>query len=476
MFNFTPQIQMQMRHTISLLLALSAMVFFFGCTSTQKIAALKPEPDDASPLVYENTSSFIDLPISIKLKDIENQTNKLLTGLIYEDNNIQDDNYEVKIWKLAPIALQNEKGKIKTVLPLKAFVKYRIGTSKLGISLYDTREFSLNGVITLVSDVGLTNWKLNTNTELKSFEWTESPSVNVMGKAVPITYLINPTIRLFQSKIEKNIDESIAKSMDFKPNVLDALEKICQPFQMNEAYESWLRVVPVELYTTDAKLQKEVISFEMGLKCTIETLIGQQPATKFDRNKIILKPVAKMPQKITANIVAVSTYQDASKIMTKNFAGQEFGSDSKKVKVQNVNIWHKDGKMIIALDLLGSLNGTIYLSGFPQYNDQTKEIFFDKLDYAIDTKSRLMRTANWLASGYVLRKIQESCRYSIKPNLEEGKQNVMQYLKNYSPMPGVFVNGSIEDIQFQKIQLTNKAIIAFVKMNGEVRISVDGLK
>ena len=183
-----------------------------------------------------------------------------------------------------------------------------------------------------------------------------------------------------------------------------------------------------------------------------------------------------MPDRITANIVAVSTYQDASKIITKNFAGQEFGSDSKKVKVQNVNLWHKDGKMIIALDLLGSLNGTIYLSGFPQYNDQTKEVFFDKLDYAIDTKSKLLRTANWLASGYVLRKIQESCRYSIKPNLDEGKQNMLQYLKNYSPMPGVFVNGNIDDIQFQKIQLTNKAIIAFLKINGAVNVSVDGLK
>jgi len=465
-----------MQKKIYLLFILFGLSLLSGCGSNQKIAALKPEPDDALPLVYENTTSFIDLPISIRLKDIENQTNKLLTGLIYEDNNIADDDYEVKIWKLAPITLQNEKGKIKTVLPLKAYVKYRIGTSKLGIALYDTREFNLNGVITLISDVGLTNWKLNTNTELKSFDWNESPSINIMGKAVPITYVINPTIRLFKSKIEKSIDDAIAKSMDFKPNVLDALEKICQPFQMNEAYESWLRVVPVELYTTESKLQKETISFEMGLKCTIETLIGQKPATKFDRNKIVLKPVAKMPQNITANIVAVSTYQDASKIMTKNFAGQEFGSDSKKVKVQNVNIWHKDGKMIIALDLLGSINGTIYLAGFPQYNDQTKEIFFDKLDYAIDTKSKLMRTANWLASGYVLRKIQESCRYSIKPNLDEGKQNVMQYLKNYSPMPGVFVNGSIDDIQFQKIQLTNKAIIAFVKMNGAVSITVDGLK
>jgi hypothetical protein len=208
----------------------------------------------------------------------------------------------------------------------------------------------------------------------------------------------------------------------------------------------------------------------------METLIGRQPESKFNAAKIILKPVTKIPKQISANIAAVSTYTEASKIMTKNFVGQEFGSGSKKVKVQNVAIWHKDGKMVIALDLLGSVNGTIYLAGFPEYNDLTKEIFFDKLDYALDTKNKLMRTANWLAQGLILRKIQESCRYSIKPNLEEGKQSMMSYLKNYSPMPGVFVNGKMEDIQFQKIQLTNQAIIAFIKVNGTVNVSVDGLK
>jgi hypothetical protein len=45
---------------------------------------LKPEPDDASPLVYENTPSFINIPIVLRLKDIENQTNKFMTGLIFE--------------------------------------------------------------------------------------------------------------------------------------------------------------------------------------------------------------------------------------------------------------------------------------------------------------------------------------------------------------------------------------------------------
>jgi hypothetical protein len=447
-----------------------------GCSTTSKIATLKPEPDDALPLVYDNSVSFIDIPISIKLKDVESQTNKYMTGLIYEDNKIDDDDIEMKIWKLAPIQIDNENGKIKTVLPLKALIKYRIGTNKLGVDLYNTREFNLNGNLTLISNVQLTNWKLNTATSLKSLDWNETPTTTVLGKQVPITYLINPTIKLFKSKIEKSIDNAIAKSMDFKPNVLDALEKICAPFEMSADYQSWLRVVPIELYTTDAKFVKESITLEMGMKCLIETIVGQKPANKFDREKIVLKPVAKMPDKITANIVAVSTYADASKIMTQNFAGQEFASGSRKVTVQNVSIWHKEGKMVIALDMIGSLNGTIYLAGFPQYNDATKEIYFDKLDYALETKDKLMRTANWLGQGLILKKIQQSCRYSIKPNLEEGKQNMQQYLKNYSPMPGVFVNGTMDDIQFQKIQLTNKAIIAFVKVNGEVNVTVDGLK
>ena len=447
-----------------------------SCSSSQKIAALKPEADDASPLVYDNTASFINLPVSIKLKDVENQVNKSLTGLIYEDNQIEDDDYEVKIWKLAPITIINENGKIKTVLPLKALVKYRIGTDKLGIALYNTKEFAFNGKVTLVSDVSLTNWKLNTKTDLKSLDWNESPTITVMGKALPITYLINPAVKLFKSKIEKSIDEAITQSMDFKPNVLDALDKICTPFQMSETYQSWLRIVPLELYTTNSKLQKESITFQMGLKCYIETLVGQKPASKFDRSKIVLKPVAKIPESISANIVAVSTFSEASKIITQNFAGQEFESGKKKVTVKNVELWHKDGKMIIALDLLGSLDGTIYLSGFPEYNEQTKEIYFDKLDYVIDTKSKLIRSANWLAQGYILKKIQESCRYSIQPNLTEGKQNILHYLNNYSPMPGVFVNGKVDDIQFQKIQLTNKAIIAFIKVNGEINVTVDGIK
>lgn len=469
-----------MKYILIPILLFILVVFLSSCSTAKKLDLVKPEPDNAEPIDYETTTSFVNLPVTVKIKDIENQTNKLLNGLIYNDSILTDDNLEIKVWKQAPIKIETERtgnvAKIKTTLPLKVLAKYRYGFDKMGISLYDTKEFNLNGVVTLLSDVGLTNWQLKTNTKINSLDWKESPSVVIAGKNIPITYIINPAVRLFKSKIEKSIDEAIKESLNFKPQVLDALDQIATPFELSKDYASWMRIVPIELYVTDAVLQKDEIKMEMGLKCSMETIVGKTPDKKFDKDKIILKPVAKMPNHIVANVIAVSTYEDASSIMTKNFKGQEYGEGNKKVKIIKVNLWHKNGKMIIALDMVGTINGTIYLSGFPQYNDETKEIYFDQLDYVLNTKSFLVRSANWMAQGYVLRKIQESCRYSIQPNLEEGKANVMEYLKNYSPMKGVYVNGNLNDFEFQKIQLTNKAILAYIKGSGQVNVQIDGVE
>jgi hypothetical protein len=82
----------------------------------------------------------------------------------------------------------------------------------------------------------------------------------------------------------------------------------------------------------------------------------------------------------------------------------------------------------------------------------------------------------WFAQGNILTKIRENCRYSIQPNLEEGKQNVLRYLNNYSPMKGVFINGSLQNFEFEKIELTNKAILAFIKATGNVNVKIDGLE
>nr|WP_294933912.1 DUF4403 family protein [uncultured Flavobacterium sp.] len=447
---------------------------FIGCSTTKKVEALKPMPSDNTPTVYKTTTSYISMPVEVPLKEIENQLNKVLTGLIYNDSILDDDKTEMKIWKQAPIRLVEKNGKIESVLPMKIWAKVKYGSDYLGLN--DTREINLSGTITLLSDAKLSNWKLTTTSEIEDFEWSESPSIVVAGRNVPITYLVNPTLRIFKSKIAKKIDDAINKSTDFKPQVLSVLEKLSTPFLTSEQYETWFKLIPTELYVTDAVLSKSKLTMHMGLKCSMQTIVGQKPATTFKKENIVLKPVSKMPNKIEATVAAVSTYESASRILTKNFQGQTFGTGSRKITVQKVDLWHKDGKMIIALDMLGSVNGTIYLSGFPNYNAVTKEIYFDQMDYVLNSKGALTKTANWLLSGMILKKIQETCRYSIKGNLEDGKKNMQPYLSNYSPMKGVFVNGSLNDFEFDKVELTDKAIIAFIKTSGQMSIKIDGME
>ena len=208
----------------------------------------------------------------------------------------------------------------------------------------------------------------------------------------------------------------------------------------------------------------------------MQTMVGQQPKNTFDREVVTFKAVSKMPDKTVATVAAISTYESASRIITKNFQGKEFGSGTRKIVVQKVDLWAKDGKMIIALDMTGSVNGSIYLSGIPNYNAVTKEIYFDQMDYVLNTKGILTRTANWLMQGTILKKIQESCRYSIKENLDEGKKSMLPYLNNFSPMKGVFVNGTMNDFEFQKVEITNKAIIAFITTTGKMSVKIDGME
>lgn len=463
-----------MKNYFLILFSLVILSALFSCSSTNKIATIKPEPSQNTPMAYKTTTSFVSMPMEVSLKEIENQLNKALTGLIYEDNNLDDDKTEMKIWKTGTIKLIEKDGKIQSVLPLKIWSKIKYGTEFMGLN--DTREIDLNGTITLLSTAKLSNWKMNTSSVIEDFEWSESPTILVAGKKVPITYIINPTLSIFKSKVAKKIDDAIEKSCDFKPYVLNVLETLGTPFKTSEQYETWFKMNPIEVYVTDAQLQKSKIKMDLGLKCTMLTMVGQEPKNVFDKESVTFKPVATVPDKTTATVAAISTYESASRIITKNFQGKEFASGSRKITVQKVDLWSKDGKMIIALNMTGSINGSIYLSGIPNYNSVTKEIYFEQMDYVLNTKGLLTKTANWLLQGVILRKIQENCRYSIKENLDEGKKSLLPYLSNYSPMKGVFVNGTLNDFEFEKVELTNEAIIAFITTSGKLNIKIDGME
>ncbi|MEZ4906297.1 MAG: DUF4403 family protein [Saprospiraceae bacterium] len=459
---------------IAILLILIIIVSLSSCSSSKKIYSLKPEPSNDAPLVYTSNTSYFNMPVSISLIDIEKQMNTILSDLIYEDTILDDDNIEMSIWKTDYIKLESVSGKISTQIPLKIKLKVRYGTSWLGLN--DTKTINLKGKLSLLSKINLIDYTLHTNSEIIDFSWDESPNIEIAGKKIPITYIVNPAISIFKKKITKIIDESIPESNDYKPSLLDFLDTLSQPFMMEEEYESWLKINPLEVWSSQISVSDHYVNIDMGLKCTIMTMIGQEPAKSFNRNNIVFSSIPKSENDFEVSLAAVSTYENASNLIYNNIHNYTFKYKNKRFKVDKVDLWYKDGNVIIAMKVLGSVTGTIYLSGNPKYDSETKEIYFDNLQYVLDSKNVLLKSASWMLGDFIISKIKTLSRYSIAQNMDEAKLALQEFITNYSPMTGVSVNGKISNMEFEKMEINDKAMIAFIKISGYANTKIEGLE
>ncbi len=465
-----------MKQSFFSFLSLIVISFLFSCSSSKKIEALKPEPSYSNEVVYDKQTSYLNLPVEVSVADLQTQTNKYLNGLIYDDEKLEDDNVMMKIWKQAPILIDEKGGKLTMVLPLKVWVKVRYGIDKFGVSLYDTKELNLNGNIKLSSLVTFSNWKLTTNTQIGGIDWVESPSITIAGKDIPITLLIKPAIALFRGRIGKMVDDAIEKSLDIKPYVLNALDQVSKPVQVNNDYHVWFAMQPLELYTNKAVVANKKISIVMGLKAFLETTVNSKPTLSFDKNKLLLLASEKLPDDFGVSVTGICTYESAAALMKQNFAGKPFESGSRSVTITDVALWGKDGKMIVELGMTGSVNGKFYLSGIPVYDSTKQEVYLDQVDFVLDSRNKLLKLGDWVAHGMIAKKIKENCRFSLKDQLTQGNNTLKNYLNNYSPTKGVRVNGKVDALRPQKISLTQNAIITMITANGKVSFSVDGMQ
>ncbi len=466
-----------MRPPLSLLFVPFGLIFLLSaCSTKKKIQALKPTPNYSTEVVYEKQTSFLNLPIEITVSDLQNQTNKYLSGLIYQDNSIEGDNLMMKVWKQGPITIAEKNGRLEIELPLKVWARVRYGLEKFGLSVYDTRDINLNGKVRISTSVSFQNWKVNTSTQILGIDWVDSPSISIAGQDISITYLINPALSIFKPQLTKMMDDAIAQSLDIKPYVLQALDQISKPVEVDQTYHIWFAMQPLEIYTQPAVIANKKISIGLGMKAYLETSVNSKPTLSFDKTKLTLAAVDKMRTDFHTSLAGIITYSNAAGLMQKNFVGQQFQSGKRAVTIKKVDLWGKDGKLIVELEMEGSVNGSFYLSGTPMYNLDKKEIYLDQVNFVLDSKNKLLKLGDWLVHGIIAKKIQQNCTFSIANQLAETEKTIKTYLNNYQPVKGVVVSGNITELNPEKIVLTPNAIVAIISANGQVAVRIDGLE
>ncbi len=458
-------------------------IFIFvlsGCTPTNQSQIKAPVA------IYQYTNvqiqnekhiSAVSIPFEISIADIAKQLNTKVQGLIYEDNSFEDDNrdgFKTKVWKNGLITVDVQDSLLSYIVPLKVWAQkaYQIGP----ISGEQDTNFEIK--IKFVTAIGMNaNWQMETRTATSGFDWVTKPSINVAGIEIPITGLVSRKLTENLPQFAKNIDDNIKQGFEIKQYVVQAWNLLREPRLVSEPYRTWLLVTPTDATMTPFVIDKNKIKATINVKGYTQTQTGDKPvvvAVKDIPNLTISPDVATGFQ---IGLIATLPYAEATRFAAAEFVGKtfEYKDGQYKVEVTNIDIYGQNEKLVIKAGLKGSINGNIYLKGIPQYDPKSRALVLKNLDYDLDTRNVLVKTANWLLQGRFVKQLEQQFTLPLGGQMEDTQKATNQQLANRQITKGVVLNGKLDTIEPDQVYLTSSSLMAVVFVKGKLEIKVNGL-
>jgi hypothetical protein len=456
------------------LIIASLAVLLVSCKSSQIIE--KPTesylPSSLSPSISE-----LPLQVEIDIKNLEAGINKKMNGLIFEGSNIGDKDLQVKVWKAQNFSFSINGNVIEYRVPLKVWTRFAWKITKLGFTVSDNYE--ANGTIALTYKTAITldkNWKLVAKTAASGFEWIETPKLNVVGINVPVTPIASLALSRCDKLISEQIDKSLAEAIDLKKYISQAWGEMQKPILISPENQMWVSVTPRDIYVSPFTTQANKLNLSISLYSYIESVIGAQPKAMA---KVILpefKTLARTPQQFNVNLAADITFDKISEMAKKQLVNQTFADGNKKITITDLSIFGSKGKAIFVADVIGSMKGKIYFTGNMVYNKDLNAIEITEPQFDLKTNNVLLKSANWLAHGIILKKIIPYLTYPVKDDLEKVKTDANKMLSNYSVYGGVALQGKLNNISVTDLSLVPGALRVKVSVKGNVALKVQDLK
>lgn len=464
---FTGQLS---RLTMLCLLAMSFMI-----SSCKTIVVVdRPEESYNEKKSYDKQISAINVPIEIPVEELEAQINKYMTGVLYEDksfSNNDGDNLKCKVKKYSPFKLFAEDDRLMITMPLDISGSY----TKLGavINFKGTVKATYMTTITL-----LDGWKLKTVTKSYGYTWIKSPEVDLGWVDVPVQWLVDKILSDQDKEINKLIDEAVQDYVDLNELVKPAFAALSSPINVSEEYNSWFKIEPIEAFTTPLKFVNKNLNITLGMKAYTETFIGKPAPSRDSLRTIPMRVSQQLPGDFNMELVTIMPYADASQVMYDEFvtSGYEYVEGKYHISFTKMGIFGQNGKLVIEVGMLGSVKGDIYLIGDPYYDSTSRTIRMQNLDFDFKSKQALLKSADWLAHGKLCKVMEKNMYFEIGAELDAAKKDAQEYLNDYQPVPGVILNGSLDELETSNVYLIRDAMVIVVNAKGSLSVKVKGLE
>ena len=260
-------------------------------------------------------------------------------------------------------------------------------------------------------------------------------------------------------------------NVDIRPYIQQAWNMLNQTYTVPGI--GYFSLNPKRLRMQNINGQNDLLNINIGITAS--------PAVTFEKKNVVVTPVPALsttaaPGGFAVYLDAALQYDSLSRVVNGYMAGKRFdvseGLFKKHITVKQVTVAASpEGRMLIKVDFEGSFNGTAFFTGNPVYNPANKTIEVQDLDYDLQTKNVLLKTAKWLFAGKIEAELKKNTTIDLTSYFDSAQKSLNTYL-NKEWTKGIRGSGNIKELRVVSVKPLPQHILIKTACSGNLSVKV----
>lgn len=446
-------------------LLLPVLLLLFGCKTTQPA---RPEPlYNMIPTATAPLSSLY-VPVHITRGDLQRMVNRAVAGLPMSNADRPMDGFT---WTLAikrPMQVELDGKQIISVIPLDVALRKELGITSLRGN--GELEVTLRTHFNIRED-----WSVQTYTTLDQHRWLRRPVAQVAGMNIPVSSLTNLILEYSRPQLTKAIDAQIKENVDLRALLAPLWTVLRRPVQVSETMDLWFRFEPrlagIEAFTSKA----DGLYSAVHLSGVSRLKAGAAPELIDPSREPQFAMAASRKDSLRMLIHTEVPYDQAERIAEANLIGQTYGTGRQQVRIEGIDLFGQGDHLITSVRLSGSYKGTVHLRGKPVYNAALNRIEMADLDYDVQTRNVLHRSASWLFKSNIRSTFVRALVFPLEENLDQVRQEIQASLQTFSAGPWIRMEAGEMYLRLEDLYLQPEGFRLDFLLSGQLKIHLKAI-
>lgn len=445
--------------------------------SCKAIHAPLPNIENEEITLTEQTVSIISLPVSIKLAPFYKEINATSPKKISGANNTCEGVSYSYLFKRTPLTFYGVENQL--ISTINGEYSLRLNYCPKCTSLFNKtgncvvpRIYASCGV-----DEPMKKIKAQFGTYLKL---NKDYSIYSKTKLLKLNLLDPCKITVFKydatSEVKKEFRKSLndmaieidsqIKETNLKKDVQILWDKISGPIPLGAFGYLYINPKKISLSNLNYKSDLASLNFNLYAKPIFKSSLD----TSFKFSKVPKLSTYKKEDGFSIEFDIRESFDSLSVLINQQLKDSLIKIKKHVFIFKECSVFNASNKKIgIKISFSGKKKGTLFLVGTPYYNSKNKILSFPDLDFDIETKNLLLKSAKWLLNKKVKEKMIAAAVFNLEKEIDNIKKQINTAL-NQEYMSKVTLSGKVNKIDIKQISLLENEL--FIRAIGAGSLKV----